>query len=1033
MSNEYKNTRKSDWFKRFMIFLLVIVVALSLGLMIFYFAQDGEKIAIKKADTQVNATESFSVELVQTKYNKSTKITPSYDETAFSLQEDLTKIVTKGKNRTITFVFEAKENVEGTYEVGFKTNSKNKNSKQMSVQVCVANGVEVPYFVAEAKNLATIGKSTMFSVNKNYQLTNNIDLSDYPNWTPIANFSGTFDGNGKTISNLKIDVTDDDQTAFGLFGRIQSGGVVKNLKMLDAKISGTPTKDMNIGIVAGECYGKVERVLIDSTSGDSSYIKIGSVAEGLEATTKTVNIGSSVGLLARQNAQSIPMVDRVGVLDDVKVMVATSSSNNSYVGGLVGLSESGTIINSYARGSVLASGSKVCLGGIAGKLGINLISGDETVAVTTAMKGNIVNTYTTSKVGNIEGQGGVQSMFAVVGANENLGTMTQKSPTRTYTSNIALTNNVQKQTFSGDSVETSRLHENRYVGVYYLYNGLNWAPNGVYNGQSWTSDTYKLVVGSSKTSDFEFKTYNFAGTLKDWDFNNIWTWDGSKDGFPRLMMKDYTYSLNVYDPQSAYTGEIVQPTDVPPGNQGGTDTPKVPIDEIKDKDTQNEIGIYNLASDITISSDWEPFELKSTIHGNGHTITITNANFKGLFTKIARDARVENVTIIANFNNVGKDISISSDGFGILAYENNGSISGVTIKNSALTMSGSKTSSRAIGAMVGVNNGTIENSKIENSTITLNGFNRETYVGAFAGKNSSGQIISCEVSGGTISGAESTGVIYAGLVAGMSESSSLIQNTKVLGNITLKTDAENYAAGIVARMINSAKVNTVLVNSGNIEANMAAGICANMYVTEAGTTKSAEAVNIAQVNSGVTLKGKIVGGLFGIMDRGIARNCAVYATLKTADSGSVVCGFAYQINGSGKVEDHQMAELYTSFASSTFNTSQGGTAYNETTSDVRNQNGEGFFGWFVGGWNDVMGSAPDNPTDGKTAGYIRDCYFNGTVMQGKDALPSGNNNRVISKLSEADCKNKDKFSGWNLSIWTFNTNSMPVLKDASSL
>ena len=954
------------------------------------------------------------------------------------MNDDLTKVVTKGKTRTTTFVFHAKDR-EGTYEIAFKTNSKNKNSKQISVQVCVANGGEVPFFISEAKNLVNIGKTTMFGANKNYQLTNDIDLSGYPNWTPISNFSGTFDGNGKTISNLKINATSE-QTAIGLFDRIQSGGAVKNLRILNAQISGVPTKNANVGIVAGECFGRVERVLIDSTSSDSSYIKIGKVSGSSQEATKQFNVGSAVGLLKRNNAQSIPMVDRVGVLDDVKVMVATDSSSNSYVGGLVGLSESGTIINSYARGSVLASGSKVCLGGIAGKVGTCLITGDEKVAVTTSMKGNIVNCYTTSKVGNIEGQGGVQSMCAVIGANENLGTMTQKYPTRTYTSNIALTNKVVKKQFGTDTYETNTLNENRYVGVYYLYNGLNWAPNSVCSSKNWTpsdnstgveTGTYKLVIGSSKTSDFEFKTYNFAGNSKDWDFNNIWTWDGSKDGFPRLMMKDYTYSLDVYDPQSAVSGEIVDKdeNDNSTDNQG--DSPKVSIFSLR-----NQVGgTFTLTGDITItkSTNWDPFELNATIYGNGHTITITDSNFKGLFSNIAKDAKIENVTLIADVNNVGKDISIASEGFGVLACENNGSISGVTIKNSPSILNGSKTNSSAIGVMVGINKGTIENSKIENSSIELQGFGRETYVGTLAGRNL-GQIMNCEVNSGSISAENSNGEICAGLAVGMSEGGSLIEKTKTSGNITLKTDVANYAAGIVAKMANQAKVNTVLVNGGNIEGNLAAGICANMHITEAGKTSSAEAVNIAQVNSGVTLKGKMVGGLFGIMDRGIARNCAVYANLKTADSGSVVCGFAYQMNGSGDVSDHQMAELYTSFASCNLNTSQGGTAYNETTSDVRNiDKNKNIFDVIWGGIEDVMGATANNPTEQKTAGYIKDCYFNGTVMQGKNALPSGNNNTVISKLSEADCKNKDKFLNWDFNIWTFGENSMPVLKDMSLL
>ena len=1043
IENESVRTEKSDWFRRFMLFLLVIVVAVSLGLMIFYFAQDGESIKIKKADTQVNATESFSVEIEQTRYNGSTKITPEFDESVFSIKDDLKKVVTKGKKRTTTFVFETKNNNEGTYEIKFKTNSKDKKSKEMSVQVCVANGEEIPYFIAEAKNLVSIGTNGGFGSEKNYQLTDNIDLKDYPNWTPISNLVGTFDGNGKTISNLKI-TAQGTNTAFGLFGVIQGSGVVKNLRILDAQILGAPTQNSNIGVVAGECFGKIERVLIESSSSDSAFIKIGDVdGDGkIGDTSAKVNVGSVVGLLKRNSANSIHMVDRVGVSDNFSVKVL--SNNESYVGGIVGLVKSGTIINSYERGNVSAGGSQVCLGGIAGKVSAEVLPADSNTPVTTSMKGNIVNCYTTSKAQKIGAI--INSMGAVIGANENIGTMTQKSP-RKYTPNTVLTNNVDK--FDG----VSSIHENRYVGVYYLYkNDLAWAPGYT---QSWAPEveaeddkTYYLVTGLTETSSFgQGLTYTFSGSERQWDFNNIWTWNGTGEiRLPKLLMKDYNYSLNVYDPQSSYSGEIVTPssnTHDPEENQSST-TP-APTQQT-DSDTQqitsfddikNMNGAIPLSRDITISNSdhFEPFVLKATIVGNGHKIIITDTNFKGFFTKIAAGAEICDVIIIASFDNVTKNTSISSSSFGLIAYENEGTISNVTFKNNngSLKLSGEKTSAKAIGLMVGLNKGTIENSKVENSTITLKDFNSETYVGAIAGRNL-GQIQDCEVVSSTsISATESSGIIYAGLVAGAGENNSSINGAKVSGDITLKTNASNYASGIIAKMINKATAQNVLFKSGTVKANMAAGICSSMYVTEMNSTKSANAVNVAQVNKGVTLEGKMVGGLFGIMDRGIAKNCAVYAKLKTVDNESVIAGFAYQMNGSGKVSDHEMAELYTSFASSNLDVTKGGAAYNETTSDVRNQNKNGnFIDWVWGGWNDVMGAAPDNPTDGKTAGYICDSYFNGDVMQGINATPSGNNNRVISKLSSADCKQSSKFTNFDFTnVWTLS--DMPVLKSLNNL
>ncbi|MDD2973111.1 MAG: carbohydrate-binding domain-containing protein, partial [Lachnospiraceae bacterium] len=76
-----------------------------------------------------------------------------------------------------------------------------------------------PYEISTAKELADLaaavnnGKADYISAH--YKLTADIDLSGIPSWTPIGTyvignaeatkpFKGTFDGNGKTIRNLKI-------------------------------------------------------------------------------------------------------------------------------------------------------------------------------------------------------------------------------------------------------------------------------------------------------------------------------------------------------------------------------------------------------------------------------------------------------------------------------------------------------------------------------------------------------------------------------------------------------------------------------------------------------------------------------------------------------------------------------------------------------------------------------------------------------------------------------------------------------------
>lgn len=66
--------------------------------------------------------------------------------------------------------------------------------------------------------------------NKYFVLNNNIDLSTIDNWKGISNFKGIFDGNNKTISNLKIDVSLSTSEYLGLFGYTKSA-TIKNLNV----------------------------------------------------------------------------------------------------------------------------------------------------------------------------------------------------------------------------------------------------------------------------------------------------------------------------------------------------------------------------------------------------------------------------------------------------------------------------------------------------------------------------------------------------------------------------------------------------------------------------------------------------------------------------------------------------------------------------------------------------------------------------------------------------------------------------------
>ena len=98
------------------------------------------------------------------------------------------------------------------------------------------NGEELtPYLVEDAEDLDAVRND----LAAHYKQTANIDLSGYANWVPIEStwnngFSGLYDGNNFTISNLTQDLVgttyEFEWGMTGLFGYCEDA-TLKNIKL----------------------------------------------------------------------------------------------------------------------------------------------------------------------------------------------------------------------------------------------------------------------------------------------------------------------------------------------------------------------------------------------------------------------------------------------------------------------------------------------------------------------------------------------------------------------------------------------------------------------------------------------------------------------------------------------------------------------------------------------------------------------------------------------------------------------------------
>lgn len=202
---------------------------------------------------------------------------------------------------------------------------------------------------------------------RDYTVVADINLGSV-NFTPIIGYSGEFDGNGFTVSNLRIDMPGNNEV--GLF-RTLSGGAVKNLTVGVDTINAND----NVGALVGAIIVKdtTNTAINASARIENCHAVLSDGGEGIVATGR--NIGGLVGATTRSSGDS----GIIGSSSSVKV------SGYDVVGGLVGYSET-PVDNSYATGEVNAkftSGSSATqvhpwfINGTQGIAGVPVTTGTE--------------------------------------------------------------------------------------------------------------------------------------------------------------------------------------------------------------------------------------------------------------------------------------------------------------------------------------------------------------------------------------------------------------------------------------------------------------------------------------------------------------------------------------------------------------------------------------------------------------------------------------------------------------------------------
>ena len=228
------------------------------------------------------------------------------------------------------------------------------------------------YEVYNAEGLKNIAElvNEEWKLGINITLTDNIDLTDI-DWTPIGKddnkaYTGTFDGNGKTITGLTV--TGSYKYA-GLFGDIDENGTVKNVVLEGVQITSDNSSGY-AGGVAGDSWGTIENCSVSGSVSGTTFAGgvVGSQWGGSItgcSSSATVNAGGVAGGVAGLTDSGATLTACYAT-DDVTLV--SNGTGTYYAGGVVGDNiNRSTVIACYAWGSVTGSGSgTIYVGGVTG-------------------------------------------------------------------------------------------------------------------------------------------------------------------------------------------------------------------------------------------------------------------------------------------------------------------------------------------------------------------------------------------------------------------------------------------------------------------------------------------------------------------------------------------------------------------------------------------------------------------------------------------------------------------------------------------
>ncbi len=442
------------------------------------------------------------------------------EETSLDLSEVIDETILSNDTTYYWFVIANNEDIEDEEE------DEDENSYRMS-EVFSFETIETDEEASELITSCDDLEAINYNLDGDYTLNENLDCTESGNdiiiASPYSTFTGTFDGNEKTIT-VDIEVEATEYT--GLFSRTHQA------EIYDLTIAGSVVGNGWVGGLIGQASEtEINNVSITADIDSSDANNGGLVGETYLSTITDSHTtgefetsGNANGGLVGANLYSEIYNSYSTTSIDAGVEIIADINN---VGGLVGRNEGSIIVESYASGDIAGSQD---VGGLVGE-------NDSFGSITKSFSlGNVTGT---DRVGGLVGNHDLNTDLNeefVISDSYARGTIESDSDIGGLLGHADQSFTITNSYFTG---QLDPHNDNFDPLAYYIEDEEDEENIVTFSGNFWDSDTigneYDSEFGTGKTTAEMQDISTFTTDLGDdsWDFDDIWSIDADiNDGYP---------------------------------------------------------------------------------------------------------------------------------------------------------------------------------------------------------------------------------------------------------------------------------------------------------------------------------------------------------------------------------------------------------------------------------------------------------------------------------------------------------------------